>query len=123
MKRYLVKFHGVNDQGIPPEWPLDKNECVDFDNIPSECTLMNDEQYEAHIEKHKHAYKEWNVKQLYKQKYKEHRKREYPSHEEMVEAIFEVLCTRLIDKRNFPEKIQNLIDRREHVNQKYPDPE
>tara|TARA_R110000868_G_scaffold57393_2_gene177253 strand:- start:350 stop:721 length:372 start_codon:yes stop_codon:yes gene_type:complete len=123
MKRYLVKFYGENDAGIPAEWPSDKDECTDFDNLPSDCTLMNDEQYEAHISKYKHLYDAWNVKRLYKQKYKEQRKREYPSNEEMIEAIFEVLCDRLIDKRNFPKKIQKLIDRRAEVNKKYPEPE
>ncbi len=69
MKRYLVKFHGENDLGIPPQWPSDKDECQDFENIPEGCTIMNDEQYEAHISKYKDLYDEWNLKRIYKQKY------------------------------------------------------
>jgi hypothetical protein len=70
MKRYLVKFHGENDLGIPPEWPSDKDECLDFDNIPQDCTLMNEEQYEEHVSKYKHLYDAWNEKQIYKKNIK-----------------------------------------------------
>lgn len=123
MKRYLVKFHGENDQGIPAEWPSDKDECTDFENIPQDCTLMNEEQYEAHVQKYKHFYDAWVEKQKYKKVYKKLREKEYDSHDDVLEVILDVITERLIDKRNFPEKLKKILDKRAEIKSKYPEPE
>lgn len=122
MKRYLVKFHGDNEEGLPAQWPSEKNVCDDFDNVPDDCVLMNDEQYEAHISKYQHLYDEWKQKKNYKANYKNKRKNEYPSSEEMFEALYEVVVDRLVDKRNIPVKLKAVMDKRAEIDKKYPDP-
>lgn len=123
MKRYIVKFHGQNEHGIPSEWPSDKNEYQNEENIPEDSVIMDDEQYEAHISKYKHLYDAWNEKQAYKKKYKSLREKEYHSTDEVLEVILDVISERLIDKRNFPEKLKKILDKRAEIKSKYPDPE
>jgi hypothetical protein len=121
MRRFGVKFHGENELGIPSQWPCEMWEIKDFDKIPDDCTIMNEEQYDEHISKYKPLYDEWNVKQLYKSKYLELRRKEYPSQQEMIDAMFEVMVTRLLDRRNFPEIIKVIMDKIAEVDAKYPE--
>lgn len=56
-----VRFYGVNDQGIPAEWPVEMLEISAASDAPAGYTVMSDVDMAAHIAAYRGAYDGWRA--------------------------------------------------------------
>lgn len=116
----LLYRDAENSGNLPLSWPARVEEWDDHKPPWIRMTKNELNDFKAsHIEE----YKKWRLRWDYENNYMQRRKFEYPKHEESIEALIEMADMQYSDRSKMPPKIKAIIEIREAIDRKYPDPE